>query len=72
MATWRIYQDLRTTYTDPRAMEGAVQDCGKPENPGACMFEDILDWAARTGDRGDFIYTSRGLFFVQGAAPLPH
>jgi hypothetical protein len=69
MAMWRIYPDLRVTYQDPRVQDGAEQSCGKPDN-AVCQFEDVLAWAAREGDAGDVMRTSRGVFFVQGAMGL--
>ena len=73
--TWRIYEDLRTTYTDSRVQDGAEQPCGKPEENFG--FDDVLAWAARETQpwEGALICTTKGIFFVQPrkslGSPLP-
>jgi hypothetical protein len=67
-ATWKIHPNLRVTYRDPRAKDGIEQELGQPSNPGATKFDDIIAWAAREGDGGDLLMTSKGLFFLQGGA----
>jgi hypothetical protein len=65
MATWRIYDNLRATYHDPRAAGGEVQDLGKARD---ATFEDVLAWAVRQGHPGDVFATSRGCFHFQSEA----
>jgi hypothetical protein len=73
MATWRIHSSLHVEYRDPRVQDGNWQDCGRPVNKDICKFEDILAWAAKEGNQGDLVQSSRGFFFVQGApADLRH
>jgi hypothetical protein len=68
MATWCIYDNLRVTYYHPRAKDGEVQELGQAKEG---TFDDLLMFATQKGDPGDFIYTPKGLFFIQGA-PMPH
>jgi hypothetical protein len=63
VATWRIGDDLRVTYHDPRAEGGQVQDCGKPTRPDATL-SDILAWAVSHADAGDVVVSPGGTFFV--------